>query len=59
MDELIPVGPIEVKLKLPEGVRGSSIELLVSGGKAAGSPHQGWTTFEVKSIADHEVAVIS
>jgi hypothetical protein len=59
MDELIPVGPIEVKLKLPEGVRGSSIELLVSGGKAAGSPHQGWMTFEVKSIADHEVAVIS
>lgn len=41
MDELIPVGPIQVKLKLPEGVHGSSIELLVSGAKTAASPHQG------------------
>ena len=59
MDELIPVGPIEVKVKLPEGVRGTNIELLVSGGKTAAASRQGWAAFEVKSIADHEVAVIS
>jgi hypothetical protein len=58
MDELIPVGPIEVKVRLPKGVRGNDVELLVSGAKTAASPREGWTTFEVKSIADHEVAVI-
>jgi hypothetical protein len=59
MDELIPVGPVEVKVKAPEGFAGKNIELLVSGVKVASASRQGWTTFQVKSIADHEVAVIS
>jgi hypothetical protein len=58
MDELIAVGPMQVKLKLPAGIRGNNIQCLVSGAKPPLNLQQGWATFELKSIADHEVAVI-
>jgi hypothetical protein len=58
LDELIPVGPHEVRLKLPEDVRGRGVQYLVSNAKAAVAVRQGWATFEVKSILDHEVAIV-
>ncbi|MBK5294930.1 MAG: Tat pathway signal protein, partial [Acidobacteriia bacterium] len=59
LDELIPVGPLAVKVKLPDGVSGRSAKFLVSTGAASISMRQGWAAFEVKSILDHEVIVIS
>ena len=59
MDELIPVGPIQVKMRLPEDVPGTTIQLLVSGVKAPLMAAKPWVSFEVKSIGDHEVVVIS
>jgi hypothetical protein len=59
MDELIPVGPIQVKVRLPQDVRGTRVEHLVSGAKMPLKPIQSWVTFEVKSISDHEAVVIS
>jgi hypothetical protein len=59
MEELIPVGPIQVKVKLPEDVPGRSIQHLVSGIQMPLKPAKPWTSFEVRSIADHEVLVIS
>jgi hypothetical protein len=59
IDELIPVGPFKVSVRLPEGLPGKSVRLLVS---AAGSPAEikgGWCTFPIRSVLDHEVAVIS
>jgi hypothetical protein len=58
LDELIAVGPIQVRVKLPEDVRGRSLQLLVSGEKPAMTMRQGWAAFEVKSILDHEAVVI-
>jgi hypothetical protein len=58
VDELIPVGPIGVSVKLPEGVHGHA-RLLVSGKKVFGAGTAGWFSFEIKSILDHEVVVIS
>ncbi len=59
VDELIPVGPLTVKVKLPEGVPGKRLLLAVSGGTATPLRRQGgWTQFEVTSILDHEVAVL-
>ena len=58
MDELIAVGPIQVKVKLPEDVRGRNSQYLVSGAKPVVTVHQGWAGFEIKSILDHEVVVI-
>jgi hypothetical protein len=59
IDEFIPIGPLEVRVKLPEDVKGRVSQLLVSGGKVSAGVKQGWATFEVKSILEHEVVVIS
>lgn len=57
-EELIPVGPHQVSVRLAEGVKGESVRLLVSEAKVAGAVRGGWCRFEVDSILDHEVAVI-
>jgi len=59
IDELIPVGPLKVRVKLPPGVAGRSGKLLVSTGTLPVAARQGWVEFEVKSVLDHEVAVIA
>ena len=56
--ELIPVGPLTVRVKLPEGIRGQRLLLTVSGGTVTPVRRDGWAQFEVKSITDHEVAVL-
>jgi hypothetical protein len=58
VDEFIPVGPFEVQVKLPEKNSGTKISLLVSGQKTTVSPENGWLSFKINSISDHEVAVI-
>ncbi len=59
IDELISIGPIQIKVKLNRKVRGTSLRLLVSGEKVSAVIRDGWVSFEIKSILDHEVVVIS
>jgi hypothetical protein len=59
VDELIAVGPLALRLKLPADVRGHSAQLLVSNAKLSVAVRDGWAALEVKSILDHEVVVIS
>jgi hypothetical protein len=58
VDELIPVGPLRVAVRLPDGVPGRRLRLLVSGGTTSPATADGWATFELRSLLDHEVAVI-
>ncbi|MBI3683042.1 MAG: Tat pathway signal protein [Acidobacteria bacterium] len=58
VEELIPVGPLKVKVKLPQAVSGRSARLLVSGASKPLAVSQGTGAFEVSSVLDHEVAVI-
>ncbi len=58
VDELIPIGPLSVRVKLPEEARVEGVRLLVCGHKLAAKAKQGCLNFELKSILDHEVAVI-
>ena len=58
MDELISVGPFQVSVRIPDTIQGRALKLLVSQGTARMDRSQSWATFEVKSILDHEVAVI-
>jgi hypothetical protein len=58
IDELIPIGPLRVRVKLPTDVKGRSAQLLVGGHTAAVGVRDGWATFDVKSVLDHEVVVI-
>jgi hypothetical protein len=57
-EELIPVGPFKVGVKLPDGVDGKTLRLLVSDQKPALTVVDGWARFELTSILDHEVVVI-
>jgi hypothetical protein len=59
LDETIPVGPVEVRLKLPDDVRGRAARYLVSSARPSIAVRQGWAAFQVKSLAEHEVIVIS
>lgn len=56
--ELTPVGPLSVTVKLPEGVRGERLHLTVSGESPALARRHEGVAFEIKSIRDHEVAVV-
>lgn len=59
IDELIPVGPFKVSVRLSKDVRGGAVRFLVSPPAPKHAVKEGWCTFEVKSILDHEVAVIA
>jgi hypothetical protein len=56
--ELIPVGPLQVQLKLPAQVDGRHARLLVAGKTVAITSTAGWLRIPIKSILDHEVIVI-
>ncbi|MGD0614884.1 MAG: Tat pathway signal protein, partial [Verrucomicrobiota bacterium] len=58
VDELIPVGPLRARVRLPTGVRGNRIRLLVSKRSLKASVKDGWTRFDLPTVIDHEVAVI-
>ncbi len=59
LDELIPLGPYTVRVRLPKDVAGRGAQLLVSGAKPAVTRKAEWLVLKVNSILDHEVAVIA
>lgn len=59
LDELISIGPLKVKVKLPKTVSGKNLKLLVSKQQISANVTDGSCLFEIKSILDHEVIVIS
>ncbi len=59
IEEYIAIGPVSVKIKLTEDVKGKNLRLLVSGQKVSGTVTNGWAQFKINSILNHEVVVIS
>jgi hypothetical protein len=57
VDELIPVGPIKIRLAGPATTRLKDARLLVAERKIAPSVHSGWASLTLASILDHEVIV--
>ncbi len=58
-DRYFPVGPLKVRVKLPDGVRGHGVQFLAaerSGTLTRSTPQS--VEFEVPRLVDHEVAVI-
>jgi hypothetical protein len=59
VEELIPMGPFVVRMKVPDGVTGRRLRLTVSSETIRPERQQnGWIQFEVKSVLDHEVIVL-
>jgi hypothetical protein len=58
IDELIPIGPLAIRVRLPAGVRGTRGRLLVSGAAVAPKISGGFAEVEIKAVLDHEVLVL-
>ena len=57
--EAIRVGPLQVSIKLPSGVSGRAVELLVADQVQSVAVSGGWASFELESIGSHEVVVLA
>lgn len=57
LDELIPVGPLRIKVRLPQGVKPGTARTLVAGASAPAAIDDGWAVIELKAVRDHELIV--
>jgi hypothetical protein len=57
--EILPVGPLEVSVRLPSGLRPVRVELRVAERDQAFELEAGWCRFTVDRLHDHELVVIS
>jgi hypothetical protein len=57
--ELTTVGPLTVRVRLPEGVAVDMVQLLVAEKTVEMTLEDGWVAFEIASVTDHEVVVVS
>jgi hypothetical protein len=58
LDELIPIGPLHVTIKRKPGLM-TNLQSLVSNKKLTPTIDKNYIMFDVPSIVDHEVIVIS
>jgi hypothetical protein len=59
VEELLPIGPLRVRLRLPKDVRGTKLRSLVNTKTIPTTASKGWISFTINSILDHEVLVLS
>ena len=57
-DDLVPVGPLKFAVRLPRGVPGRTVKMLVSGRSAVPVIANGWAHITIPSVLEHEVLVI-
>ena len=58
MDELIPVGPMKLALRVPSSAKQAKVKTLVAGTARNIVVSNGWAEVELGSILDHEVVVL-
>jgi hypothetical protein len=58
VQELIPVGPLKVRVQRPADVRSKRVRFLVAGKTDAAKALANWSHLQVRSILDHEVVVL-
>jgi len=57
--ELIPVGPLTIRIALPPGVSAQAVQLLVAAETVAAQVAAGSVRFTIAAVRDHEVVVIT
>ena len=58
IDELIPIGPLEVKVHIPDALRSRTAKLQVAGTTMGLTVGDQWAVFTIPSILDHELVLI-
>jgi len=56
--ELIPVGPLRVRVRPPKGFAPARLTLLVAGGTQPAPLENVWVAFQLPSVLDHEVVLL-
>ena len=56
--EVLPVGPLKVRVRLPTGIGARRVQLLTAGTSAATTHNDGHVDVTVPSVAVHEVIAI-
>ena len=56
--ELIPIGPQEVRARIPAGARVQAVRLLTAGVQPPWREESGWIALTVPQVVDHEVVAI-
>ena len=59
VDEYIPVGPVRVRVRLSEDVKGNIVRLLVNDKEIPAVSDKKWAEFTIPMITDHELVIIS
>jgi hypothetical protein len=57
-EDMVPSGALQFGVRLPSGVRGHTVRMLVSGKTGAVAVSGGWARVTIPSVLDHEVLVI-
>jgi len=57
--ELISVGPLQISVKLPSGISPKNIQFKVSNVTAQMQRNNDWVHFEIPSLLDHELIVLT
>jgi hypothetical protein len=57
-NELLPIGPLRVGLRIASDTRASEVALRVAGERVVAECRDGLLTFSVRQVSDHEVAVV-
>jgi hypothetical protein len=57
-DDMVPAGPLKFNVRLPAGVKGRSVRMLVAGRNAAHELASRWARITIPRLLDHEVLVI-
>jgi hypothetical protein len=56
--EIVPIGPAVVRVKLPDGMTGSTVRSLVSKAELSCKIEDGCAVFTIDRISDHDVLII-
>jgi hypothetical protein len=56
--EIIPIGPLTVRVRVPGGLRATKVKLLTGGTSAAPQGVNGTLTVRVPTVAVHEVIAV-
>jgi hypothetical protein len=59
VQEILPVGPLNISVELPAEMRPGQVQLLVSGQTVPFVTEAGWCRFTIAQVHDHEVMVLS
>jgi hypothetical protein len=56
--EALPVGPLRLRIRIPDGLRPRRVQLLTAGTSSSAQPIDGVLTVTVPSVEVHEVVAI-